>query len=220
MLLALVLLGPPGVGKGVLSERISAFYGIPHISSGDILREEIKKGTQLGERIKRAIDIGQYVDDEIITGMVEERVKKRDCENGFILDGYPRDEKQAEMLEEMLSSLGKKISKALLLSSPKEIIIERLSNRRICSKCGKIYNEKTMRPKEQGKCDDDAAQLIFRDDDRVEVVEKRLEVYNEKVKKLINYYKKKGLLVEIDASRGVEDVLVDAIKLFGGARKW
>ncbi|MCD6381521.1 MAG: adenylate kinase [Candidatus Aenigmarchaeota archaeon] len=187
----LVLLGPPGSGKGTYSSRLAKELGIPHISTGDLLREEVSKGSELGKKAKEYMDKGELVPNEIVLEILKQRLQQPDCEKGFILDGFPRNLEQAKILDEITE-----IDKVIYLDVPDEIIIERLSNRRICKKCGAIYNLKTMPPKVPGKCDICGGELYQREDDKPEVVKNRLVVYRENTTPLINYYKEKGILVE------------------------
>jgi len=185
----IVLLGPPGAGKGTYASRLTVKLGVPHISTGDIVREEIRKETDLGKKIKDYSDRGVLVPDEIIIKLLAERLKKPDCNEGFILDGFPRTISQAEALEEIA-----KIDLVINLVVPDEIIITRLSNRLICSKCGAIYNLLTLKPKRDMICDRCGGNLYRREDDKPEVIKKRLNVYRRRTEPLIEYYSKKGLL--------------------------
>jgi len=185
----IVLLGPPGAGKGTYASRLTVKLGVPHISTGDIVREEIRKETDLGKEIKDYSDRGVLVPDEIIIKLLAERLKKPDCNEGFILDGFPRTISQAEALEEIA-----KIDLVINLVVPDEIIITRLSNRLICSKCGAIYNLLTLKPKRDMICDRCGGNLYRREDDKPEVIKKRLNVYRRRTEPLIEYYSKKGLL--------------------------
>jgi len=200
----LVLLGPPGVGKGTYAKELSKKLGIPHISTGDIFREEVKKRSPLGLKVKEYLDKGLLVPDEIVNEVVRQRLSKEDCKKGFILDGYPRTLAQAKALDAMT-----KIDAALYFTAPKEVIIERVSGRRICPKCGAIYHIKNIPPKKPGICDVCGTPLIQREDDKPEVVEKRLKVYEETMKPVIDYYREKGLLIEVDASDPVVEKIVE-----------
>ena len=204
----LVLLGPPGVGKGTYAKELSRRLGIPHISTGDIFREEVKKGTPLGLKVKEYLDRGVLVPDSIVNEVVKQRLSMDDCRRGFILDGYPRTLNQAKALDSMV-----RIDAALYFTAPKEVIIERVSGRRICPKCGAIYHVKNIPPKKPGICDICGSKLIQREDDKPEVVERRLRVYEETMRPVIEYYRSKGLLIEVDASEPVvEKIVLKAIE--------
>jgi len=185
----IVLLGPPGAGKGTYASRLTVKLGVPHISTGDIVREEIRKQTDLGKKLKDYSDRGVLVPDEIIIRLLAERLEKPDCNGGFILDGFPRTISQAEALERIA-----KIDLVINLVVPDEIIITRLSNRLICSKCGAIYNLLTLKPKKDMICDRCGGNLYRREDDKPEVIKERLNVYRRQTEPLIEYYSKKGLL--------------------------
>jgi len=191
----IVMLGPPGAGKGTYASRLTVRLGIPHISTGDMVREEIKKQTDLGKKIKEYSDKGALVPDEIIIKLLAERLGKADCAEGFILDGFPRTISQAEALEKIA-----KIDLVVNLNVPDEIIITRLSNRLICSKCGAIYNLLTLKPKKEGICDKCGGKLYQREDDKPEVVRERLNVYRRQTEPLIEYYSEKGLLRNISCN--------------------
>ncbi|MCD6434585.1 MAG: adenylate kinase [Candidatus Diapherotrites archaeon] len=198
----LVFLGAPGVGKGTAARYLEEKYNVKQISTGDLIREEIAKQTTLGKEIEGIVKKGNLVSDEIVAKLVEGFVKKH---NSFVLDGFPRTIKQAELLEEIEKNTGKKIDAVLYFTAPEQTIIERLTNRRVCPKCGRIYNLKTMPPKNDELCDYDNEKLIQRPDDREEVVKERLRVYAKKTAPLVDYYKKKGLLIEVDFSGNVEE---------------
>ena len=183
------MLGPPGAGKGTYASRLNVNLGIPHISTGDMVRDEIKAQTELGKKIKQYSDKGELVPDEIIIQLLADRLKRPDCKKGFILDGFPRTINQAESLDKI-----SKIDVAVNLNVPDEIIITRLSNRVTCKKCGAIYNLLTLKPKKEGVCDSCGGDLYQRYDDKPKVIQERLNVYREKTQPLIEYYKKKELL--------------------------
>lgn len=216
MHLGLIILGPPGAGKGSIAARVSAQYGIPHISSGAILRQIAEKETVLGETIKKMISAGNFVDDLIITEIIERRLDERDCEKGFILDGFPRNKKQAGLLEQILEKTGRKITKVVFVRVPKSILVERVSGRRECPKCGRIYHVKTIPPIVPGKCDAGCGNLVQRSDDRKDVIEKRVDIYNKQTKSLKGYYKKKKLLAEIDASGNIIENMENVRKALSG----
>ncbi|MDI7251889.1 MAG: adenylate kinase, partial [Actinomycetota bacterium] len=171
----LILLGPPGAGKGTQAEKISELYGIPHISTGDIFRDNLKRGTELGLKAKEYMDRGELVPDEVVIGIVRGRLAEPDCEKGFVLDGFPRTVAQADALKEMLAGLGKSIHHVLNIQVPDETVVERLTARRTCRSCGAVYHLKFNPPREDGKCDVCGGELYVRDDDREETVRARLE---------------------------------------------
>jgi adenylate kinase len=188
----IVMLGAPGAGKGTYASRLNVSLGIPHISTGDMVRDEIKAQTELGKKIKQYSDKGELVPDEIIIQLLADRLKKPDCEKGYILDGFPRTINQAEALGKI-----SKIDVVVNLNVPDQIIVTRLSNRVTCKKCGAIYNLLTLKPKKEGVCDKCGGELVQRRDDQHEVIQERLNVYREKTEPLIQYYRKKGLLKDI-----------------------
>jgi len=197
----IVLLGSPGVGKGTYAKRISKIYNIPQISTGDMFREAIKNKTEIGLKAKEYMDKGELVPDDITIGIVEERLKKDDCKNGFMLDGFPRTIAQAEALDKIIV-----IDKVLDFTASDEVIIDRLSGRRVCRNCGAIYHIRNIVPKVEGVCDNCGGELYQRDDDKPESVKKRLDVYKKQTAPLIDYYKEKELLADIDANRPIEQV--------------
>ncbi|MBS7659012.1 MAG: adenylate kinase [Candidatus Bathyarchaeia archaeon] len=192
----IVLLGAPGSGKGTYASIINRKLGIPHISTGDLVRDEIKAGTKLGKEAAEYVNRGELIPDEKILEILKNRVSKSDCVKGFILDGYPRTIKQAEDLSKIAN-----IDIVVNLNVPDEVIIERLAYRLICRNCGAIYNEKTLKPKKPGVCDKCGGPLYKREDDKPEVIKERLKVYREKTQPLINFYKKTGLLVEVKTEK-------------------
>jgi len=202
--LRLVFIGPPGIGKGTYASILSRKYGIPHISTGDIFREEIAKGTELGRKVKEYVEKGLLVPDEIVIEVVKQRLSQPDCQKGFILDGFPRTLKQAEALDQITT-----IDAAVLFEAPVEVIIERVSGRLVCPKCGAIYHVKWRPPKKPGICDVCGSQLVRREDDRPEVVRRRYEIYKQTFEPIIDYYRRKGILIEINAAREAEEVVAD-----------
>jgi len=188
----IVMLGPPGAGKGTYASRLNVSLGISHISTGDMVRDEIRAQTELGKKIKQYSDKGELVPDDIIIQLLADRLKKPDCKKGFILDGFPRTINQAEALDKISG-----IDVAVNLNVPDEIIITRLSNRVTCKKCGAIYNLLTLKPKKEGVCDSCGGELYQRYDDKPKVIQERLNVYREKTEPLIKYYKDKGLLKDV-----------------------
>lgn len=195
----IVMLGGPGSGKGTASEKLSEKYKLEHISTGDMLREEIKKESPLGLEVKGILAEGKLVSDEIVIKLIENKLSSEECKNGAILDGFPRTEKQAETLSEIVKKLGKKIDVAIELDVSDEIIIDRIINRILCSnkECGAIYNAKSHKPKVEGICDKCGSKLITRADDNRETVQNRLNVYHKESEGIINYYKNEGLLYTI-----------------------
>lgn len=212
----LVFLGPPGAGKGTQAKILIERYSIPQISTGDMLREHRAKGTELGKKAQEYMDKGQLVPDEIILGMVKERLSQADCEKGFILDGFPRTVAQAEALDNILAEMGKKLDFALALVVPDELLVERLTGRRTCKSCGMMYHIKYKPPKVEGKCDHCGGELYQRPDDNEETVRNRLKVYHESTAPLIDYYKKRGILKEVDGSKSIEEITTQLISILEG----
>jgi len=206
----MILLGPPGAGKGTYASRLTPILETPHISTGDIVRDEIKAQTELGKTIREYSDKGELVPDEIIIKLLAKTLRKPDYERGFILDGFPRTIKQAEALDKI-----SKIDLVINLNVPDEIIIKRLSNRLTCKKCGTIYNKLTLKPKKDNICDKCGGQLYQREDDKPEVIQERLNVYRKKTEPLIEYYRKKNLLKNVHCNDLMTppEVIVEKIKL-------
>ncbi|ALA52709.1 adenylate kinase [Shouchella clausii] len=205
----LILMGLPGAGKGTQAEKIVNDYGIPHISTGDMFRAAMKNETELGLKAKSFIDAGDLVPDEVTIGIVKERLSEDDCENGFLLDGFPRTIAQAEALEGILSSLGKQLDHVLNIAVPKELLMERLTGRRVSPTTGKTYHIVYNPPKVEGKCDIDGSDLIQRDDDKPETVKRRLEVNEKQTKPLIDFYEAKGYLRQVDGNQDMNTVYAD-----------
>jgi adenylate kinase len=203
--LNLILLGPPGAGKGTQAERITEDFDLPYISTGDMLREAVKAGTELGREAKGYMDRGELVPDEVIIGVILEKVEAAEAADGFILDGFPRTITQAEALDEAFAKLGRSLTAALLLDVPDEELVRRLSGRRV-SRAGRPYHVHFNPPKVPGKCDIDGSDLIQRDDDKPEVVRKRLEVYHASTSPLVEYYEERGLLRRFDGTRPPTEV--------------
>ena len=199
----LVFLGPPGAGKGTQAKLLSQRMEFLHLSTGDLLREAVKNQTPLGKKAKEYMDRGELVPDGLIVQLIEETMPKG---GNVILDGFPRTVNQALALEEMLKGKGEKISKVLFFDVPDEVIIDRLSGRRVCSKCGAVYHVKYNPPKVEGVCDLCGGSLVQRDDDREEVVKKRLEVYRKQTQPLIEFYQDRGIINRLDAEKGVEEL--------------
>jgi len=202
----IVLLGPPGAGKGTQSVVLSKEYGIPHISTGDILREAVKSGTPLGVKAKTFMEKGELVPDEVVIGIVVERLKKPDTNKGFILDGFPRTLKQAVDLDSELKKAGSGIDAVIYFATSAKVAISRLSGRRVCKTCGFNYHVKNIPPKKEGACDKCGGVLFQRPDDKEDTVIKRLEVYEDQTKPLVDYYAQKGMLEKVSGDLDVEDL--------------
>jgi len=205
----LILLGPPGAGKGTQAERISDIYDIPPISTGDIFRENLKEGTELGLKAKEYMDRGELVPDQVVIDIVKDALSKPGNENGFILDGFPRTVAQADALKEMLQQMEKPLDHVLNIQVPDQVVIERLTARRTCRSCGTIYHLLFNPPQKEGICDQCGGELYRRDDDSEETVMARLEEYRAKTQPLIDYYSREGLLRDVEGSAGMEEVLKD-----------
>lgn len=195
-----IITGPPASGKGSVAPYITNEYNVLHISTGQMFREEIKKGTPLGKEFKKIIDEGHLVSDELTDEMVRQRLSKKDCQNGFLLDGFPRNITQAEYLDKLLLEKGLKLDYAIALYADEETIIKRLVGRRICPVCGSNYNIYFSKPKEEGICDKDGAELIKRSDDTVEVAQERIKVYEAETAPILKYYEDKGILIKANGS--------------------
>ena len=206
------MFGPPGVGKGTLSDMLSDKYKIPHISTGDIFRNEIKSGNS---ELIQYVEKGLLVPDSVVNKVIEKALKQENCKNGFILDGYPRTIDQAEFLENVLWKLNKRIDLVLNLIASEDTIAERLTARRNCNKCGSVYNIITMKPKKKDTCDKCGSNLVQRKDDETETVRKRIQVYQRETSPLVEYYKKKKMITDIDASKKPKTIFIEVVKVIG-----
>ncbi|WP_198264392.1 adenylate kinase [sulfur-oxidizing endosymbiont of Gigantopelta aegis] len=206
----LILLGAPGAGKGTVAKLLTKMDGSVQISTGDILRAAVAAGSDLGKQAKAAMDAGDLVSDDLIMGIMGERLKEDDCKNGYLLDGFPRTIPQAEALKVLLADMGEELDAVVNIDVPRDVILDRLTTRRTCSDCGEIYNVKSNPPKEEGKCDKCGGPVVQRDDETVEVISNRLEVYNEMTAPLAGFYDKEGMLLTVEATSS--DAVIDAIK--------
>ncbi len=211
----IIMLGAPGAGKGTQAKMIAEKCGIPHISTGDIFRANIKQGTELGKKAKEYMDKGLLVPDELTCDLVVDRIQKDDCAGGFILDGFPRTIRQAEVLEEALTGLGQKVDYAMDIDVSDENIIERMAGRRACVGCGATYHVVFNPTKTEGICDVCGEKLILRDDDKPETVQKRLAVYHEQTKPLEDFYAARGVLKEVDGTQQMDKVFADIMSILG-----
>lgn len=202
----IVLLGPPGAGKGTQAKVLAEKFNLPHISSGDIFRENIKNDTGLGQLAKTYISKGELVPDDLTIAMIRERFSRSDCINGAILDGFPRTPAQADALCEMLKEFGGKVNLVPFITAPVEVLIERLAGRWTCRVCGRVYHERFNPPKKMGVCDADSGELYQREDDKAETVIHRIEVYQTQTASLITYYQERGVLAEINGFAPIEEV--------------
>ncbi len=211
----IIMLGAPGAGKGTQAKMIAEKCGIPHISTGDIFRANIKNGTELGAKAKEYMDKGLLVPDELVCDLVVDRIQQADCEKGYILDGFPRTIPQAEALEAALNAIEQKLDYAIDIDVPDENIINRMSGRRACVGCGATYHVLFNPTKVEGKCDVCGESLILRDDDKPETVKKRLDVYHTQTQPLIDFYTERKVLVEVDGTQSMDKVFEDIMKILG-----
>ena len=211
----IIMLGAPGAGKGTQAKKIAAKYGIPHISTGDIFRANIKGGTELGMKAKSYMDQGQLVPDDVTIGMLLDRIAEADCKNGYVLDGFPRTIPQAESLTKALAERGEKVDYAINVDVPDENIINRMSGRRACLGCGATYHIKFNPPVKEGVCDTCGQELVLRDDDKPETVKKRLDVYHQQTQPLIDYYKNAEVLAEVDGTQPMDAVFQGIVEILG-----
>lgn len=211
----IIMLGAPGAGKGTQAKQIADKYGIPHISTGDIFRANLKAGTELGNKAKEYMDKGLLVPDELTCDLVMDRIGQEDCKNGFVLDGFPRTIPQAEALDAALEKINEKMDYAIDVDVPDENIVKRMSGRRACLNCGATYHIVSIPTKVEGICDRCGSQVVLREDDKPETVQKRLEVYHEQTQPLIEYYKKQGILKTVDGVQPMEDVFGAIVEILG-----
>jgi adenylate kinase len=214
--LRLLFFGPPGAGKGTQAKKVAKEFDIVHISTGDILRDAVSKGTELGKKAKAIMDRGELVSDEIMNRLVKEKLEELDS---FILDGYPRTLDQAKFLDQATKELKKEIDAAVLIDVSEEEIVKRISNRRVCPNCGKVYNLISLKPKEDEKCDVCGTKLIQRDDDKEEVVRERYKVYKKNTEPVIEYYRKNNKIITIDGAQNVEDVTKELFNILRSFNK-
>jgi adenylate kinase len=213
----LILLGPPGAGKGTQAKLLAQAYGVPHISTGDMFRDHKARGTELGKKIQAIMDAGELVTDEITNAMVKDRLARPDVASGFILDGYPRTTAQAEYLETLLQSLGHSIDRVLSYEVAEELVVERISGRRSCPKCGAVFHVSANPPRRTGFCDKDGTALVQRDDDKPENVKKRMQEYADKTWPLKRFYQERGKVAEVEGV-GTPAGILAATQLVLGAR--
>ena len=211
----IVMLGAPGAGKGTQAKMIAEKYGIPHVSTGDIFRANIKNGTELGKEAKQYMDQGKLVPDELTVKILLDRVAQDDCKNGYVLDGFPRTIPQANVLDEALTKLGDKIDYAINVDVPDENIINRMGGRRACLNCGATYHIVFNPTKVEGVCDACGSKTVLRDDDKPETVQKRLSVYHDQTQPLIDYYKKQNILKSVDGTQPMDKVFADIVTILG-----
>lgn len=214
----IILLGPPGAGKGTQAKRDSRKYNIPHISTGDIFRKNIKEGTELGKKAKGYIDQGLLVPDELTVGLVTDRIAQSDCEKGFMLDGFPRNVAQAQHLDEYLKEVGISLDKVVNIEVDKDILVGRAVGRRICKSCGATYHVEFNPPKVDGVCDVCGGELYQRADDNEETVSKRIQVYLDETKPLVNYYSEEGIIANINGQQSIDNVFGDIVEALGSEK--
>lgn len=211
----IIMLGAPGAGKGTQAKQIADKYAIPHISTGDIFRANLKAGTELGKKAKEYMDQGLLVPDELTCDLVMDRISQDDCKNGFVLDGFPRTIPQAEALDAALAKINEKMDYAIDVDVPDENIVKRMSGRRACLNCGATYHIVSIPTKVEGICDRCGSQVVLRDDDQPETVKKRLDVYHEQTQPLIDYYKEQNILRTVDGTQPMEDVFGAIVEILG-----
>lgn len=211
----IILMGPPGAGKGTQAEKLVKLYQIPHISTGDMFRKAQKDGTELGLKAKEYMEQGQLVPDEVTVGIVRERLAEADCKDGFLLDGFPRTVQQADALDGILKDLGMVLDRVINIEVDKAFLVDRLTGRRVCRTCGATFHVVNKAPKVEGVCDKCGGELHQRNDDKIETVSNRLDVYAAQTAPLIEYYQSKGIMSSIDGSKSMEDVLADIRSALG-----
>ena len=211
----IIMLGAPGAGKGTQAKQIADKYSIPHISTGDIFRANLKAGTELGKKAKEYMDQGLLVPDELTCDLVMDRIGQEDCKNGFVLDGFPRPIPQAEALDAALAKINEKMDYAVDVDVPDENIVNRMSGRRACLNCGATYHIVSIPTKVEGVCDRCGNKVVLRDDDQPETVKKRLDVYHEQTQPLIDYYKKQNILKTVDGTQPMEEVFGAIVEILG-----
>ncbi len=211
----IIMLGPPGAGKGTQAKMMVDKLGIPQISTGDMLREAVREGTDLGRKAKEYMDAGKLVPDEVVIGIVKERLGQPDCDKGFILDGFPRTIPQAEALDKVLEELGRGVEYVINVAVPNEELITRLTGRRTCKQCGAMYHVVFNPPRKEGVCDKCGGELYQRDDDKEETIRQRLRVYEEQTAPLIEYYRGKGVLFDIDGTGSIGEIFEKIAKVLG-----
>lgn len=211
----IIMLGAPGAGKGTQAKMIADKYSVPHVSTGDIFRANIKNGTELGMEAKKYMDQGLLVPDELTVKILLDRVSQEDCKNGYVLDGFPRTIPQAEVLDNALTELGESIDYAIDVDVPDENIIARMSGRRACLSCGATYHIEHIPPKTEGICDRCGKELVLRDDDKPETVKNRLDVYHKQTQPLIDFYTEKGVLKTVDGTQAMQDVFTSIVSILG-----
>ncbi len=214
----LVLLGPPGAGKGTLAGFLNKELNLPHISTGDILREEMKNGSALGQEVKQYVESGGLVPDEVVIKLIENKFSSGAVDQGYMLDGFPRTEVQAKDLDAILAGLDKPVDFAVYLEASLPVIIERLTGRRVCRNCGAIFHIKNSPPKEEGVCDECGGEVYQRPDDNEETIKTRMDVYLESTKLVIDYYEAQGKLKKMDADKSSQEVQENLMKIFNGGR--
>ncbi|NOZ78187.1 MAG: adenylate kinase [Acidobacteria bacterium] len=211
----LILLGPPGCGKGTQAKVLSEKYHVPHVSTGDMLRSEVRRGTELGMKAKEIMDRGELVPDSIVGSMILRRLDEADCARGVILDGYPRNVEQAGVLDGILAELGRTLERVIVIEVDDDVIVRRLGGRRSCPKCGRVYHMEYNPPRDDATCDDCGIALVQRDDDREDVIRERLRLYHEKTAPLVQLYEQRGLVVRVDGNQPVEGVTEGIVEALG-----